>query len=427
MPWVRCRPRVRPFDGLGPTFLKPSSTTCNTQPQTVITGASSLPDADAETLVRSEACADYIRDRIRDAGGSLSFAEFMHHALYAPGLGYYTAGAAKFGADGDFVTAPEISPLFGRVLARQCAEILHALKGGAILEFGAGSGKLAADLLGALEALGAPPSTYRILEVSPDLAERQRRTLESRVPHLAGRVEWLVEPPTGHRGVVLANEVLDALPVERFRRVEQGVRQIRVVRRGAGLGMAEEPAPDILAAAVAGIESALGRSLPAGFVSEVCLAAPHWIGDLSGTLDRGVVLLFDYGVDRRAYYAPDRDGGWLRCHFRHHVHGDPLILPGVQDLTAWVDFTAVAGAAVDSGFELAGYLSQAQFLLNAGLDAELAEFANLPLASQLETSGQVKLLTLPGEMGENVKCLGLARGMSEDSSGFSRADRTHTL
>ena len=393
----------------------------------MLNGPGLLPPADAETLARSALCADYLRNRIRTAGGSLSFAEFMHDALYAPGLGYYTAGAAKFGADGDFVTAPEISPLFGRVLARQCAEVLEALGGGDILEFGAGSGKLAAELLAALEARDTLPSTYRILEVSPDLEQRQRQTLELRVPRLAGRVEWLACPPTGHRGVVLANEVLDALPVERFCRVKDGVRQVRVAIRGEGFDTVEEPAPDILAAAVADIESALGRRLPAGFVSEICLAAPPWIGELSATLEQGVVLLFDYGVSRREYYAPDRSGGWLRCHFRHHVHGNPLILPGVQDLTAWVDFTAVAGAAVDCGFELCGYLPQASFLINAGLDAELAQFANLPLASQLELSGQVKLLTLPGEMGENVKCLGLGRGVSENLRGFSQADRTHTL
>lgn len=393
----------------------------------MLTNPASLPPADAETLAQSALCADYLRDRIRAAGGSLSFAEFMHDALYAPGLGYYTAGAAKFGAEGDFVTAPEISPLFGRVLARQCAEILDAVGGGDILEFGAGSGKLAAELLAALEARDRLPSMYRILEVSPDLEQRQRQTLELRVPRLAGRVEWLARPPAGHRGVVLANEVLDALPVERFCRAQDGVRQVRVAIRGEGFDTVEEPAPDILAAAVVDIESALGRRLPAGFVSELCLAAPSWIGDLSATLERGVALLFDYGVSRREYYAPDRSGGWLRCHFRHHVHGNPLILPGVQDLTAWVDFTAVAGAAVDCGLKLCGYLPQASFLINAGLDAELAEFANLPPASQLELSGQVKLLTLPGEMGENVKCLGLGRGVSENLRGFSQADRTHTL
>ena len=221
--------------------------------------------------------------------------------------------------------------------------------------------------------------------------------------------------------------MLDALPVERFCRAKDGVRQVRVAIRGEGFDTVEEPAPDILAAAVADIESTLGRRLPAGFVSEICLAAPPWIGELSATLEQGVVLLFDYGVSRREYYAPDRSGGWLRCHFRHHVHGNPLILPGVQDLTAWVDFTAVAGAAVDCGLKLCGYLPQASFLINAGLDAELAEFANLPPASQLELSGQVKLLTLPGEMGENVKCLGLGRGVSENLRGFSQADRTHTL
>ena len=393
----------------------------------MLTSPGLLPPADAETLAQSALCADYLRNRIRAAGGSLSFAEFMHDALYAPGLGYYTAGAAKFGADGDFVTAPEISPLFGRVLARQCAEILDVLDGGDILEFGAGSGKLAAELLAALEAHDTLPSAYRILEVSPDLEQRQRQTLELRVPQLAGCVEWLARPPTGHRGVVLANEVLDALPVERFCRAKDGVRQIRVAIRGEGFDTIEEPAPDILAAAVADIESAIGRRLPDGFVSEICLAASPWVGELSATLEQGVVLLFDYGVSRREYYAPDRSGGWLRCHFRHHVHGNPLILPGVQDLTAWVDFTAVAGAAVDCGLKLCGYLPQASFLINAGLDAELAEFANLPPASQLELSGQVKLLTLPGEMGENVKCLGLGRGVSENLRGFSQADRTHTL
>ncbi len=386
-----------------------------------------LPEPDAASVAHSARCTQYIHDRIRDAGGSISFAEYMHYALYAPGLGYYTAGATKFGADGDFVTAPEISPIFGRILARQCAAVLDDVEHGSILEFGAGSGKLAADLLRALDAQDALPDRYLIVEVSADLRDRQERYLRSEVGNLVKRVRWLNRLPREHAGVVIANEVLDALPVERFVRRSRGIGQIRVAAEEDGFKLVEEPAPEILATAVQSIEIDLGKRLPLNFASEASLAALGWIADIAGALKHGVAFLFDYGLSRREYYAADRAGGWLRCHFRHHAHSDPLILPGVQDLTAWVDFSGIAMAAVNSGLQVAGYVTQAQFLIGGGLHEELKGITEMPLEVQLELSGQVKMLTLPGEMGENIKCLGLSRGPVRRPAALVSADRTHVL
>ena len=386
-----------------------------------------LPQPDAASADHSLRVAGFIRARMADAGGSLSFAEYMQHALYAPGLGYYAAGSRKFGPDGDFVTAPEVSSVFGRVLARACAEVLADVQGGAILEYGAGSGKLARDILESLARLDALPERYEILEVSAELQERQSRYLQEEAPELFSRVAWLDRPPANHTGVIIANEVLDALPVERFKRGATGVSQLRVTDDGGAFGIIEAPAPDKLANAVFTIEEQLGESLPIGFVSDISLGLPGWVSELAVSLQQGIAFLFDYGVTRKEYYAAERSGGWLRCHFRHHAHNDPLVLTGIQDLTAWVDFTAVAEAALNSGLDVAGYSAQAQFLLGGGLDAEMQEFGSLPLASQLELSGQVKTLTLPGAMGEHFKCMALRRGDVSTPSAFRMADRTHTL
>ncbi|MBU2677303.1 MAG: SAM-dependent methyltransferase [Gammaproteobacteria bacterium] len=388
---------------------------------------STLPGPDAISAEHSERVATYIRGRMADAGGSLSFADFMHQALYAPGLGYYAAGSVKFGADGDFVTAPEVSPVFGRVLARQCAEVLRDVDRGSILEYGAGSGRLARDILETLAELDALPERYEILEVSADLQERQHQYLSAVMPELVSRVSWLDSPPENHTGVVLANEVLDALPVERFVRRAAEIRQLRVVTDGDAFAMAEAPAPETLSNAVLAIEHELGERLPDGFVSDVSLGLPGWLAGLADSLQLGLAFLFDYGVTRREYYAHERSGGWLRCHFRHHAHNNPLILAGIQDLTAWVDFSAVAEAALSSGLDVAGYTAQAQFLLGGGLDAEMQDFASLAVSAQLELSGQIKTLTLPGEMGEHFKCMALRRGDVKTPSAFALADRTHTL
>jgi len=386
-----------------------------------------LPRPDAISAEHSVRVAEFIRARMADADGSLSFAEFMQHALYAPGLGYYTAGSTKFGADGDFVTAPEVSPIFGRVLARQCVEVLADVHGGAILEYGAGSGKLARDILETLARLDALPERYEILEVSAELQERQVRYLRAEIPELVSLVSWLAGPPEKHSGVIIANEVLDALPIERFVRSDFGIRQLRVIDDSGVFAIVEAPASDRLSSAVLAIEVELGRSLPVGFVSDISLGMPGWVAALASTLQHGVAFLFDYGVTRREYYAAERSGGWLRCHFRHYAHNDPLVLAGIQDITAWVDFSAVAEAGLNSGLDVAGYSAQAQFLLGGGLDAEMREFASLPLASQLELSGQVKTLTLPGAMGEHFKCMALRRGDVKTPSAFRMADRTHTL
>jgi SAM-dependent MidA family methyltransferase len=388
----------------------------------------SLPEPDSPSREHSARVAAYIHEQIAAAGGQISFAEYMHHCLYAPGLGYYSAGTTKFGEAGDFVTAPEVSTVFGSVLADQCAELMPQIASPAILEIGAGSGKLAVDVMRGLAASDATPENgYLILEVSADLRERQEARLRSEVPELASQVTWLDQLPRDFSGIVLANEVLDALPVERFIRYENNIAQVCVSSDGNTFSLAERDAPDALVNAVSQIEDSIGRVLPPGYASEVCLAAPHWLSDIADSVREGFLFLFDYGVGRGEYYGPERSGGWLRCHFRHHAHDDPLILPGIQDMTSWVDFSAVAEAALDNNLEIAGFVAQAQFLIGGGLDRVAAEFADLPTAAQLKLSAEIKLLTLPAEMGENFKCLGLSRGELATPGAFSLADRTPSL
>ncbi len=390
-------------------------------------GASrSLPAPDGESAAHSARVAAFIRERIAAAGGSLSFAEFMHLALYAPGLGYYTSGTTKFGEGGDFVTAPEISPLFGRVIAGQVAPVLGAIGDGSILELGAGSGRLAVDVLSRLEELDALPARYLILDVGGDLVDRQARLIHEHVPALAGRVEWLDALPREHRGVIVANEVLDALPVERFVRRDEPL-QVRVCAEGDRFLAVEAPAPARVAEAVRAIEGDIGRRLDDGYASELSPACADWTRSVVESLACGIVLLFDYGLSRREYYAPDRRGGWLRCHFRHHAHDDPLIYPGIQDITAWVDFSAVADAAVYAGARIAGYVNQALFLAAGGLDAEFRAFDGESELRRMQLSAGIKTLTLPGEMGERFKVMALVKGDIETPAAFGIADRTHTL
>jgi len=386
-----------------------------------------LPAPDQESAAHSRRVAEHIASLIAAQGGSLSFAEFMQAALYAPGLGYYVSGTSKFGADGDFVTAPELSPLFGQVLARQCAEVLGQIDNRQILELGAGTGALAATMLDRLALLAALPDRYYILEVSPELRQRQENFLRERIPALLDRVHWLSALPVDFVGVVVANEVADALPVERFVKEGDDFLQSRVSVEDGRFQWHRVKAPAVLATALADLEAGIGQRLPDNYESEICLALAPWIGDIVGSLRTGFMFLFDYGLTGREYYAPDRSDGWLRCHFRHHAHNDPLILPGIQDLTAWVNFSAVADAAVKAGADVAGFVTQAHFLVNGGLQDELAGFESLRLEQQIELSRQTKLLTLPGEMGESFKCMGVCRGDFALPSAFSAADRTHML
>jgi SAM-dependent MidA family methyltransferase len=362
--------------------------------------------------------AEHIRAEIAAAGGLLPFDRFMDLALYAPGLGYYVAGAVKLGRDGDFVTAPEISPLFGRCLATQCAEVLDRIGGGNLLELGAGTGTLAVEVLQALEQANTLPERYFILEPSPDLQERQRTLIRERVPHLEERCAWLTRLPSKLRGVVLANEVLDAMPVHRFRiRNDGGIDEIYVAERaGALVEVAAAVRSPGFADAVAALQ-AEGFAQAPGYTSEINVRLPHWLKALSLALEKGLILLVDYGYPRQAYYQPDRTMGTLMCHLRHQAHGDPYTQIGLQDITAHVDFTAVAEAGVAAGLDLAGFTTQANFLIGCGIDRLLSE-SNAPF----ELTPGAKQLLLPTAMGERFKVLGLTTGVDGPLRGFSIRD-----
>ncbi len=373
-------------------------------------------------LAHGQAVSERIRAELSRAGGWISFARYMELALYAPGLGYYSAGARKLGPDGDFTTAPERTPLFGRCLARACARVLAALAddAGSVLEIGAGSGALMLALLPALEALGQAPERYLVLETSAELRERQARAIQRLPAGLRARVAWLDRfPDPGLRGVVLANEVLDALPVERFRRGETGVDELGVAWSGTGFAWAPRPAGAALERAVLDLESALGARLAPGYCSELCLRLPAFVGALASALREGAALLVDYGLPRRELYHPERDRGTLICHYRHRAHDDPFRYPGLQDLSAWVDFTAVAEAADGAGLRVDGFTTQAHFIMAAGLAEELA--------GEPARASEARSLLLPGEMGEKFKVMTLTRGLPVLAELGSARDLRHLL
>jgi SAM-dependent MidA family methyltransferase len=384
---------------------------------------SGMPAPTPEAAAHSERLRRLIVREIDAAGGWIGFDRYMELALYAPGLGYYTAGARKLGdaaAGGDFVTAPEISPLFARALAAQAAEVFERLGAGEprrILEFGAGTGRLARDLLDELARRGVAVDCYQIVEVSADLRGRQEALL-------AGRpVAWLPAPPPAFTGVLIANEVLDVMPVRLFVSRDDGLRERGVASSDGVLRFAERPADASLGEACAAIESEVGRFAP-GYASEVGLVARAWTAAVAESLERGVALLVDYGFPRREYYHPQRLMGTIMCHYRHRAHADPLWLPGLNDITAHVDFTSVAEHAHAAGCAVLGYTSQANFLMNCGL-LEMLAAAQTPA----RTSAVQRLLS-EAEMGELFKVLALGRGMEPAGDalrGFARGDRTHTL
>jgi SAM-dependent MidA family methyltransferase len=386
-----------------------------------------LPALTAEEAAHSRKIVNRIQDEIETHNGWLSFERFMELALYEPGLGYYSAGSEKLGRSGDFVTAPEVSSLFSRCLAQQCGEILGQVSGGAILEFGAGSGVMAADLLHELAAQGCLPARYCILEVSADLRERQAALLRERVPAHASRVEWLERLPEDFRGVVLANEVLDALPVQRFRIRGDQVNALGVTWQLGRLDWSEVHADAELEAAVRQIEASTGERLPDNYTSEINLRIAPWIRGVAGMLREGVALFIDYGLPQRQYYRCERREGTLLCHFRHRFHDDPLINVGVQDIGAWVDFTAVAEAASAAGMAVAGFTTQANFLIGNGLEQMLAPTDSQELTSRVQLARQAMLLTLPGEMGERFKVIGLSAGFDRPLRGFAVRDLAASL
>ena len=404
-------------------------------------GQDPLPQPDGHAQAHSQQLSETIVAAIDAAGGWISFADYMNRALYTPGLGYYSGGARKFGGAGDFVTAPEMTPLFGQTLARSIAPILAASSPN-VTEAGAGTGKLAGDLLQALAAMGQLPERYDILELSAELAERQRAHLQATVPHLMDRIHWLSELPESLSGVLVGNEVLDAMPVELVRWQRHTTPQVQrlgvsIEATEGGIRFATAPAPVAQAASPALVarvrELAEKYDWPDDYTTEIPEAGPAWITTLAQRLTQGALLLIDYGFPRHEFYHHERTGGTLMCHYRHRAHPDPYYWPGLQDITSHVDFTSIAEAGFDAGLEVAGYCTQAGWLMDAGLldllaAAQPTDYTQAD-AGWVRTQHAVQTLLSPAEMGEFFKVILLTRGLPADLRipGFIRSDRSHTL
>jgi len=388
-----------------------------------------LPEPSPLARDASERLRALIVERIAQAGGWIGFDRYMDAALYEPGLGYYAGGAYKFGPEGDFVTAPEISPLFGECLAGQCLQWFEQAPR-AIFEFGAGSGALAVQLLRELDRLGAGDVEYRIVEVSAALRERQRAALESLPAALSSRVAWLDRWPEAIDGVVIGNELLDAMPARMFL-LDRG----RVLERGVAvddgrLAFADrEPDAGFDRQVRALLAQAWGgeSGWPDAYVSEVGERACAWVREAGRRLQRGALLLLDYGFPRAEFYHPQRSAGTLMCHYRHFSLGDPFRLPGLQDITVHVDFSAVAEAAREAGLDCLGYTSQAHLLMNLGLLDRLARVPADEVSRYLPQAQAVKRLLSEAEMGELVKAAAFGRGVDDDALGFGRGDRRGAL
>jgi SAM-dependent MidA family methyltransferase len=385
-----------------------------------------LPEPPEELKQLSDSLCSRIREELRD-DGMIPFSRYMEMALYEPGLGYYSAGLHKLGESGDFVTAPELGSLFAACVARQVAELADLLVDYDILEAGAGSGQLAVDLLKELAPENLPKQ-YLILERSADLRQVQRMRIAAEVPGLVERVEWLERPPeTGWQGVLIANEVLDALAVERFRIGENGVDQLCVKQQNDQFAWTGRKAPAILQRAVEHAVAGLDTELPAGYQSEINLHNADWLSAVTRQMTRGLALFIDYGYPRAEFYLPERSDGTLMCHYRHRAHDDVFFWPGLQDITAWVDFTALAEAADICKLDVEGYTSQTLFLLGCGLDQILAGHSVNCEDDGLALSAQTRQLTLPGMMGEKFQVMGLGRGLDQPLRGFSLQDLRHRL
>jgi SAM-dependent MidA family methyltransferase len=389
-----------------------------------------LPSPLAEAQAASRELSRRIAACVAAGGGWLPFAEYMDMALHLPGLGYYAGGAHKFGTDaagGDFITAPELTPLFGQALAAQVAEVLSGIAASpapTFLEVGAGSGRLAADLLPALDGLGVLPARYQILELSGELRARQRATIEREAPELAGRVEWLDAMPDHFSGCVVANEVLDAMPTHAVAWREQAMERGVAFEDGRFV-WAERPAAGALRVAMERL--AVEAKIEAPYVGEIGLAASAWVAEWGRSMESGALLLIDYGLPRRELYHPQRNGGTLRCHYRHRTHDDPFWWPGLSDITSHVDFTAIAEAGFDAGLDVLGYANQATFLMNCGVGELLAARQRNGDAAALRAAGAASVLLSPNEMGELFKVIALGRGVTVPLLGFTRGDRMHAL
>jgi SAM-dependent MidA family methyltransferase len=381
-----------------------------------------LPDPGIELKQLSQELREVILREIR-AEGPIPFSRYMEMALYQPGLGYYSAGLHKLGESGDFITSPELGSLFAACLAQQLNEVARHLGEYDILEIGAGSGRLAADILQLLDST-LQPRRYLILERSADLRKVQREHIRTSAPQWLDRVVWLDRPPEeSWQGVILANEVIDALAVERFHATDSGVEQICVIESGDTFGWSNRPAPSNLEKAF----DSLDVSFQGGYQSELNLLLPEWLSTITRNMNRGLALFIDYGYPRSEYYLPERYDGTLICHYRHRAHDDVFFWPGLQDITAFVDFTALAEAADLSDLQLEGYTSQVMFLLGCGLEQALVSQIECSSDGGIALNAQARQLTMPGMMGERFQVMGLGRKLGFTPAGFNLLDLSHRL
>ncbi|MCX7182859.1 MAG: SAM-dependent methyltransferase [Nitrosospira sp.] len=387
-----------------------------------------LPEPNEAASKHSQALQNTIRAEISVAAGWISFARYMELVLYAPGTGYYSNNIPKFGSTGDFVTAPEISSLFGRTIAQQVLQVFQYMdKGGNnILEFGAGTGKLALDLLLELERLGELPERYFILEVSAGLRRRQQELFARYLPHLISRIEWLEYLPTTFEGLMIANEVLDAMPIHLVMWHDKTLLERGVTWSNGGFQWSDRL---LVAGELFNTARKVGCQINASndYISEINLAANAFIKSLADILQRGAVLLIDYGFGHKEYYHPQRDKGTLVCHYRHYVHDDPFYLPGLQDITSHINFSAITEVTKGGQLELLGYTTLANFLINCGITKILEQTPVENSIDYLPLAGQLQRLVSPAEMGDLFKVIAFGRGIPQPMIGFITGDKSHLL
>ena len=392
---------------------------------------STLPKPDEFALKLSESLREKIRLAIINNGGSISFEQYMQMALYEPGLGYYSAGSCKFGEQGDFVTAPEISPLFSRCIARQCLQVLSKISTSIILELGPGTGTMAIDIMQVLAQNNTLPETYYMLEPSADLRQRQQLKIKNSIPQLEERFVWLDRLPEEKiKGIILVNEVIDAMPVKRIV-IDSEIEEYAVACDSGANDQtrfiwSKREIDQKLKSEMQEIFNVLREPLATPYITEINCNIKPWLNSLNDVLEEGLILISDYGYPRLEYFHPQRCEGTLICHYRHHAHDDPFLYPGLQDITASVDFTTVAETAVDAGLHVSGFTTQAHFLIACGLDQFVSEYKTEDVVERSKMTRQVSKLTMPGEMGEKFKFIGLSKKLDIQLCGFGFIDqRSH--
>ena len=389
---------------------------------------SSLPIPDPNARSHSEKLTTYIKNLIDEQAGTIGFDEYMNTVLYQPGLGYYSAGCQKFGSDGDFVTAPEVSKLFSKCLASQCSQILDDFEESAILEIGAGTGVMARDLLLDLDQCNSLPDKYYIFEISADLKQKQQRLLKQSIPKYIDNIIWLDTLPEAKiKGLIIANEVLDALPVKRFKKESNLFKEVKVTFSNNKFCWTNTTAEPELLDSLMKLEKQLPTSFPNNYYSEKNINLKIWLDSVQSVIEEGVILFIDYGYAASDYYHPNKSDGNLLCHYQHNSHNNPFFYPGLQDITSSVDFTAVAQYAEELGLHVKGYNNQTYFLFGCGLEDLIPDMDSLDIKSQVMIAQQLRMLTMPDEMGERFKVIALAKKYNKKLLGFSIMNQRNQL